>query len=120
LSKRRCRVELDGEPLDLEPESGILGHQPVRLEDLSLALETGGPEAFGALREVGCDGVEREQCVARACGRGLVVAPHEGAADRDAAGGGEPAELALSHDSVETALASAPRMSAVDVAPGSW
>jgi hypothetical protein len=109
-----------GEPLDLEPESGILGHQPARLEDLRLVLETRGPEAFGALREISCDGVEREQWVARACRRGLVVAPHDGAADRDAAGGGESAELALAHDSVETALASAPRMSAVDVAPGSW
>src|SRR5439155_989888 len=120
LPKGSDGAELGPEPFDLQSEGGILDHQLVRLENLGLVLETGATEAFGASRELGRDGVESGNWVARACRGRLFVLPDEGAANRDPAGGGEPAELALAHFSAETVRARAPRMSVVEVAPGSW
>ena len=119
LPKRLGGIELGTESFDLEPESGILDHQLVRLENVGLVLEAGRSEAVGASSELGRNGVESGERVAVACRR-LGIVPHEGVPDRDPAGGGETAELALAHFSAETVLARAPRMSVVDVAPGSW
>ena len=85
LPKGSDGAELGSEPFDLQSEGGILDHQLVRLENLGLVLEAGATEALRSSRQLGGDGVESGNWVARVCRGGLFVVPDEGAANRDPA-----------------------------------
>ena len=116
--------DLERQRRDLGREGRVFGHQPVRLDDLGLVDETrvaqprrGGPELA---RDFG-EGLERACLFTLAAGAvraQLRLAEHERFRRGDASGGSEPTEDALGHCSM-TARSSAPKRSAVDVAPGS-
>ncbi len=115
------------ELLHLREERRVLGHQPVGGQDLGLlpapSCESGlgqAPELLGDLRERRPRTVALCRATASAVrGLGLHVPNDEHAPDRDPARSSETAEHLLAHDSFATVAASAPRISAVDVAPGS-
>ena len=104
-------------------EGRILGHQPIRLQDLGLVHEAVVAECAGGTAEL--------QCRLRKCGRvrprvrhGLPrhdLAQHDCPADDYSGGGAEAAQHRPLHQaSAATERSSAATMRAVDVAPGSW
>ena len=121
----RCG-DLERQLRDLRLEGGVLGHQPVRLDDLRLVEQAGLAQPRGRPAELLGHVCERLECalaLRRAAHTGVVrlgVAQHERLGHRDASGGGQASEDALAHSSSRSARSSAATISAVEVAPGSW
>ncbi len=120
--QRFSRRQLVGKGLDLLQERGILGHQPVRREDLRFSVEAlRGEPCFcpRELRGYACERGERglRPSAVRNSNR---LGRDEGRADGDTGGDDDAAKPAFGHGSAATASSSARRIRAVEVAPGSW
>ena len=110
-----------GEVTHTRDERGILGHQPVRLQDLGLVRERGlaqaGRSSAELLRRPGERG-ERSVRVGWVAARGEVP-QDEGPADGDPGRRAQAGQHGGWHHAAAADCSSAARMRAVDVAPGS-